>query len=142
MSFRQSSSGLMAKAVLVAALVSTLVTCGDPAYQPPPIALAFSPGFQPPTVLNTGASAGIAVTVTNDTKNGGVGFSCAPDQNLGDCGSFTPPSVASTVPACYLAPASVPTGGTVTITATSATDPSKSISAQITIQNGVANQCP
>ncbi len=130
----------MAKAVLVAALVSTLVTCGDPAYQPPPIMLAFSPGFQPPTVLNTGASAGIAVTVTNDTKNGGVNFSCT-DQNLGDCGSFTPPSAASTDPTCYLAPASVPTGGSVTITATSATDPSKSISALITIQNGVANPC-
>jgi len=132
----------MAKAVLVAALVSTLVTCGDPAYQPPPIMLAFSSGFQPPTVLNTGAYAGIAVTVTNDTKNAGVNFSCTPDQNLGDCGSFTPPSAASTDPTCYLAPASVPTGGIVTITATSATDPTKFISAQITVQNGVANPCP
>ncbi|MGO9403983.1 MAG: hypothetical protein ACLPVW_11000 [Terriglobales bacterium] len=142
MPFHQPASHWIAKAALVLALTSTLVTCGDPAYQPPPIMLAFSPGFEPPAVLNTGAYAGIAVTVTNDTKNGGVNFSCTPDQNLRDCGSFTPSSAASTVPTCYLAPASVPTGGSVTITGTSATDPTKFISAQITIQNGVASPCP
>src|ERR1019366_4441264 len=117
-----------------------LVACGDPKYQPPAIVLTFSHGFQPPAMLNTGAYAGIAATVTNGPQNSAVGFSCTP---VGACGTFSPGSAGSAVPVCYLAPDSVPAGNTVTVIATSDSDPTKSISAIITIVNtGVPNPCP
>ena len=49
--------------------------------------------------------------------------------------------IASTIPTCYEAPETVPVGNTVTITATSVTDPTKSvISAPITILVGSSTQ--
>jgi hypothetical protein len=140
MTFRQSTLPWIVLAMLVTAM---LVACGDPKYQPPAIMLAFSQGFIPPASLNTGAYAGIAATVTNDPKNGGVGFSCTPNTPFGACGTFSPTSAGSGIPVCYLAPDSVPNGNTVTVTATSASDPTKSISGTITIVNtGVPNPCP
>lgn len=49
------------------------------------------------------------------------------------CGSFNPASTPSGVATTYTVPAAVPTGGNVTVTATSVTDPTKSASAQIAI---------
>lgn len=137
MTARQSSLLL---APIAVAIFATLVACGDPKYQPPAIVLTFSPGFQPPAMLNTGAYAGIAATVTNGPQNSAVGFSCTP---VGACGTFSPGSAGSAVPVCYLAPDLVPTGNTVTVTATSGSDSTKSISAMITIVNtGAPNPCP
>jgi hypothetical protein len=111
-----------------------LIACGDPKYQPPAIVVTFSPYFPPPTSLNTGTTTGIAAVVTNDPKNAGVNFTCVP---AGDCGSFNPALIASNVPTCYQAPGTVPNGDTVTLTATSVSDPTKSISsAPITISRG------
>jgi hypothetical protein len=141
MVMRASAFARIAQAVLVTALVFTLTTCSR-TYESTPISLAYSPDFQPPTGLETGAYAAIAVTVSNDPKNAGVTFSCAPDQSAGDCGSFTPPAAASTDPTCYLAPDAVPSGGTVTVTATSVTDPTKMLSSNITIVSGAQNPCP
>src|SRR5271170_6170229 len=95
-------------------LVVALAGCGDPSYLPPPIVVTFySP---PPATLETGATAGVTAVVTNDSKNAGARFSCVP---VGDCGTFTPNPIASNVPTSYQAPSTVPTGGTVTIEATS-----------------------
>jgi len=121
-------------------MVAALVACGDPKYQPPAIVVTFDPNFPPPTSINAGAywDQGLAADVANDTKNAGVMFSCAP---AGNCGTFNPPSAASTDPTCYQAPGTAPTGGTVTVTATSVTDPTKSItSAPITITSGPPGQ--
>jgi hypothetical protein len=141
MVMRSSALARITQAVLVATLVFTLTTCSR-TYESTPISLAYSPGFQPPTALETGAYAAIAVTVSNDPKNAGVTFSCTPDQSAGDCGSFSLTTVPSTVPTCYLAPDAVPSGGTVTVTATSVTDPTKMLSSTITIENGAPNPCP
>ena len=130
MIFRRSTLRLIAKAMLVAGMIAVLVACGDSKYQPPAILVTFSTEFPPPTALAASATAGIAAVVTNDTKNAGVNFTCVP---AGECGSFTPNPIASNVPTTYQAPPTVPAGGTVTITATSITDATKSVSATITI---------
>ena len=129
---------LITKAMLVtsmtAAVAVALIACGDPKYQPPAIVVTFSPYSPPPAALNTGTTTGIAAVVANDPKNAGVNFTCVP---AGDCGSFNPAQIASNVPTCYQAPGTVPSGGTVTLTATSLSDPTKSISsAPITISMG------
>ncbi len=129
---------LVAKAMLVTSMIAAVavafIACGDPKYQPPAIVVTFSPYFPPPTSLNTGSTTGIAAVVTNDPKNAGVNFTCVP---AGDCGSFSPAQIASNVPTCYQAPGTVPSGSTVTLTATSVSDPAKSISSSpITISRG------
>ncbi len=137
MTFHQSSFLL---AMIAAAMFAALVACGDPKYQTLAIVVTFDPNFPPPTSINAGAywDQGLAADVANDAKNAGVTFSCAP---AGDCGSFNPTGAASTDPTCYQAPGTTPTGGTVTVTATSVTDHTKSItSAPITITSGPPGQ--
>ncbi len=109
----------MTKTVLVTAMVATMAACGDPKTPPNAIVVTFDPTFPPPTSLNTSAYAGIAADVANDVKNAGVNFSCVPDTPAGTCGTFTPPGAGTAVPVCYLAPAQVPPGGKVTLTALS-----------------------
>ncbi|WP_150110624.1 hypothetical protein [Granulicella mallensis] len=74
----------------------------------------------PPSALTTGAQATLAATVASDPKNLGVNWtaSCG---GTGGCGSFnlSPAHTASAGKIIYTAPASVPTGGLVTITASS-----------------------
>lgn len=117
-------------AMMAMAAIAALVACGDPKYQPPAIVVTFSTGFPPPAALDISATAGIAAVVTNDPKNAGVTFSCVPSK---ECGTFSPDPIASNVPTSYQAPATVPAGGSVTVTATSLTDPTKFISATIAI---------
>jgi hypothetical protein len=130
--FRSNRSRRVAITILSSVLASLLFACGDPKYQPPAIVVSFSP--TPPTSINTDSTVGITAVVANDNNNAGVNFSCAP---VGACGLFNPAQIASNVPTCYQAPAQVPTGNTVTLTATSVTDSTKSItSAPITVLNG------
>ncbi len=129
MNVRRSTARIVWAMIAMAAIVA-LVACGDPRYQPPAIVVTFSTGFPPPTGLKISATTGIAAIVTNDPKNAGVHFSCLPAQ---ECGTFSPNPIASNVPTTYQAPPTVPSGGSVTITATSVTDSTKSISATITI---------
>ena len=93
------------------------------------ISLAFT--TPPPSSMTISSAANLAVTITNGPPNATVNWtvSCGSAQ----CGSFSPTSTTSTQQTAYTAPASVPTGGTVTITATSANDGSKSIQTTITI---------
>jgi hypothetical protein len=104
-----------------------------------PISVQWATGFVPPASIDTGAYAGLAAAVSNDPKSQGVTFSCAP---AGSCGTFTPAAIASAVPTCYLAPAQIPATNPVTVTATSMSDTTKFISAQITIESGPAQACP
>ncbi len=120
-------------------MTATLIACGDPKSQAPPIMVGFTPGFLPPVTLDTAAYAAIAATVSNDPANAGVTFGCLP---AGNCGSFTPPGAGSTTPVCYLAPDTVPSGGTVTVTATSTSDTTKFVSTTINIIVGAQNPCP
>jgi hypothetical protein len=116
-------------AVVVVAMIASLVACGgDSKQKPPAIIVTFDPNFLPPASLNVGLTAGIAADVANDTGGSGdVNWTCAPTNN---CGMFTPTPTHSTAPTTYQAPAQT---GTVTVTTTSVTDNTKSVSAMITI---------
>src|SRR5258708_18348565 len=84
----------------------------------------------PPSSLAAGGTATVTATVSSDTAAKGVTWSGAP---AGTCGSFNPTSTASRVSTTYTAPASPPSGGKVTITASSVTDPNKNASAIVII---------
>ena len=117
----------LATLAAVAAL-ALLAACGPAAYVAPPISVTFTPGFTPPTEMTVSQQCGVAATVTNDSKNQGVSWMAT--CSSANCGGFTPLTAksASTVPITYTSPAVAPSGGTVTLTATSVTDPTKSVS--------------
>jgi hypothetical protein len=130
-------------AALIVSLIFSLTACGNSNATLPPIVVTFDPDSPPPASLETGAYAAIAATVTNDNKNAGVSFSCVPNMPAGACGTFTPAGpTGSNVPVCYLAPGQIPTENPVTVTATSVTDPTKSVSAKINIVSGAPQPCP
>ena len=136
MTCRQSILRLIAGGTFIMALIAGDVACGEPKNQAPAIAVTFFSA--PPTSMNTDSTVGITAVVANDPQNAGVNFSCAP---AGSCGLFNPAEIASNVPTCYQAPGQIPPANTVTVTATSVTDPTKSItSAPITIQKGAPVQ--
>ena len=96
----------------------------------PPISVAFNPA--PPTSLPAGTTTPLTAVVSNDSKSAGVTWTVTCGSS-GACGSFSPTSTASGTATTYTAPAAIPTGNTVAVTATSVTDPTKSQSATITI---------
>lgn len=61
------------------------------------------------------------------------GMACSPG-----CGTIAPASTASGAPATYMAPATMPVSGTVTVTATSVENTSKSASATVTLTSQAA----
>jgi hypothetical protein len=94
-----------------------------------PISVGFAPA--PPTTLQVGASAQFRAALNNDVTNAGVRWSVICGST--DCGFFGPVETTSGVTTTYVAPATVPAGGTVQVTATSVGDPTKAISATISI---------
>src|SRR5216684_1806143 len=97
----------------------------------PGIGLAFSSSAYPPNALQVGASAPIAVVVTGDPSNNGVSWSATCGNGAGPCGSFTPAKTASGVAATFTAPSVLAAGSTVTVVATSVTNPGDSLSIPI-----------
>ncbi len=95
-----------------------------------PIAVGLAPA--PPSTMQAGASAQIRAVLNNDTTDAGVNWTvlCASTA----CGSFDPVQTTSGEATTYTAPATVPVGGTVQVTATSMADPTKAASATISIQ--------
>jgi hypothetical protein len=95
--------------------------------------LSISVGFAPapPATLGAGGSTQFKAVLNNDATNVGVNWSviCA----VSACGSFSPAQTASGVVTTYTAPATLPAGGTVQVTATSIADPTKAASATIQI---------
>lgn len=71
----------------------------------------------PPTSMAVSATTNLTAVITNDASNDGVTWSASCGSS--DCGSFTFVKTASGISTTYTAPAKSPTGGTVTITATS-----------------------
>jgi len=106
--------------------VSTTITITAPG-----IGLSFSPSAYPPNALQVGASAPIAVVVTGDPSNNGVSWSAACGTGATPCGSFTPAKTASGVAATFTAPSVLGAGRTVTVVATSMTNPGDSLSIPI-----------
>jgi len=97
-----------------------------------PIVVTFNPA--PPPSMQTYGTSPITAHVANDPTQAGVNWTVTCGSS--DCGYFTPTHTDSDSPTTYNAPANVPTGNKVTITATSTADSSKSVSAQITITLG------
>jgi uncharacterized protein (DUF2141 family) len=98
---------------------------------PPPISVDINPGSAliPPT-----GTMQFSAGVTNDSNNAGVTWSisgCAGDATV--CGILTDINNAGPYTADYVAPATVPPGGKVSVTATSVTDNTQSATATITI---------
>jgi len=109
--------------------VSILTACGGgtPAFTT--LSIAF--GAAPPTTLALNTTANISAVVQNDNAGRGVTWSvkCAATQ----CGSVAPTSTASGATTTYTPPAQLPSPATVTVTATSVTDPSKAVSGTINL---------
>jgi hypothetical protein len=97
-----------------------------------PIPIVVNLLTQPPASLQVGATSPLVAMITNDTSaNPEVTWSVACGSSV--CGSFNPTTTGSGASTVYTAPTVIPSSGLVTLTATSATDPTKSISVSITI---------
>jgi hypothetical protein len=83
--------------------------------------------------LQIGKIATMSATVSGDPAMKGVDWSVS--CNGGGCGSFNPAHTASGIATTYTAPASVPTGNSVTITAASTAVPAQTVTATVTIAN-------
>ena len=94
-----------------------------------PISVVFAPA--PPSTLQVGASAQFRAVLNDDVTNAGVRWSVLCGST--DCGVFKPVETNSGVATTYVAPAIVPAGGTVQVTATSIADPTKAITATISV---------
>lgn len=94
-----------------------------------PISINFAPA--PPSTLPVSGTASLKAVLTNDYSSGGANWTASCGSS--DCGSFSAAQTASGVATTYTAPASVPPGGSVQVTATSVTDPTKFVTASISI---------
>ncbi|MBA0087792.1 MAG: hypothetical protein HRJ53_22630, partial [Acidobacteria bacterium Pan2503] len=125
--------------LLAIGIVAAISGCGggsSPAPGPAPQSLSVTLSTMPPAWLATAGTASLAATVQNDSAARGVNWSCTP---LTACGAFSPNSTPSGSMTTYTAPAAAPTGGSVTIVATSVADPSKSASAAVFISGTASN---
>ena len=119
----------------VVALALVMVGCGgsgggsnpNPPVQTISVALATTP----PASLVTAATASFTANVSNDSAGAGVRWTVTCGSTA--CGAFNPAQTASGGATTFTAPTAIPTGNSVTVTATSVTDSTKSASATITI---------
>ena len=98
----------------------------------PPIPISVTLLGAPPASLEVNAQFAFHAQITNDvTANPEVTWTVTCGSAA--CGSFSPATTPNEEPATYTAPATIPDGNTVTVTATSVTDPTKSASASMAI---------
>jgi hypothetical protein len=106
--------------------------CGGSGSSPnPPASISVSLSPAPPASIDTGSATSLTATVTNDDAQGGVTWKVT--CGSASCGSFSAGSTASGAATKFTAPAAAPNPASVTITATSVTDTTKSAAATITI---------
>jgi hypothetical protein len=120
---------------MIAALVACSSSSPTTTTTPPPAISVSIPS--PLQNLAVNGTSSVSATVLNDSANKGVNWTVTCG-SAGACGSFNPTSTLSGVSTIYTAPAAVPTGGTVTITATSVTDPTKSANLTVNITAAAA----
>ncbi|MFP5237194.1 MAG: hypothetical protein ACLGSD_14945 [Acidobacteriota bacterium] len=103
----------------------------------PPIAISVSFFSAVPASMEAATKTQISALISNDVSaNPQVKWSVSCP--AADCGSFSAAETYSEQLTTYTAPSAIPSGGSVTITATSVTDATKSVSANITIQQATA----
>lgn len=100
--------------------------CGSSSRKPLTVTISTSP-----TTLAINTTGNVVATVTNDPANAGVIWSCTPAVACGSF-SFNPSSTLSGATSVFTAPPAIPSGGSVTITATSLTN-SSVVSAPVTV---------
>jgi hypothetical protein len=128
MKFRNGFKAFKAKSLfLFVALTVVLLNSGCGGSSSQPISVVLSTLLA--SVVPGGATT-VSATVSNDSMNAGVSWSCAP---ANACGLFSPSTTASAVATTYTAPAAVPAGGQVTVTAKSITEPFRSASSVVMI---------
>jgi predicted dienelactone hydrolase len=130
---------------IVASSVSDPNQQGSVSITVPAITVSLKPAS---AIIPVGATAQLNATpftptVTNDSSNQGVTWTllqttaCSPS-----CGTLTPSTTASGTPSVYAAPATVPATPTVTVSATSVADPTKSASVSLMLTNGTVKFVP
>jgi hypothetical protein len=115
-----SSPGRSLAVCFVALLIAFLAACSNSSSAP--IAVTLSPASS--QAIDQAQTVAISATVANDSKNAGVTWAVAGGGTL---------SNETTTSATYNAPASVTSSFPVNVTATSASDPSKSATLHITV---------
>ncbi|MEI9979862.1 MAG: hypothetical protein WDN23_12865 [Edaphobacter sp.] len=105
----------------------TLVVAGQP------ISVAIVASTPPPFTLSVSGTMSLTGVLSNDYTVGGGSISWSLSCQSSDCGSLGATKTASGTAITYTAPAIGPKGNTVTVTATSVTDPTQSNSIIITI---------
>jgi hypothetical protein len=105
----------------------TLVVQGQP------ISVGIVASTPPPFTLPVSGTMSLTGTLSNDYTVGGGSITWSLSCQSSDCGSLNATKTTSGTAITYTAPAAVPTGNTVTVTATSVTDPTESNSIIITI---------
>jgi hypothetical protein len=98
----------------------------------PPIPISVTFVASSPASLEVNSSASLNVAIKNDVSaNPQVQWTVTCGATA--CGYFTPPTTNNEAATVFTAPSSIPPGSTVTVTATSLADPTKSASATIVI---------
>jgi len=136
MNFKNGIRGesFLSLAALILALFSS--ACGGGSSQPGTQSRSISVVLSPlSSSVVPGGTAAASATVSNDSAHAGVAWSCTPTSA---CGLFSPPLTDSGMATLYTAPALVPTGGQVTVTAKSVTDNSKSASSTLMITDSAS----
>jgi len=105
----------------------TLVIAGKP------IAVAIVASTASPFTLAAGGTMSLTGTLSNDYTVGGGSINWSLSCQSSDCGTLSSTKTTTGTTIAYAAPATVPTGNTVTVTATSVTDATVSDSIIITI---------
>ena len=112
--------------VFVALVVWSSAGCGSSSKKPLTVTISMAP-----TTLAVNSTGNVVATVTNDLANNGVIWNCTPAVACGAF-SFNPSSTPSGTTSVFTAPPAIPSGGSVTITATSLTNGSV-VSAPVTV---------
>src|SRR5579862_6417841 len=96
-----------------------------------PVSLKITQNVPNGTIVQ-GQSASLIAAVSNDTGNAGVDWSVTCG-SPGSCGTFSPAHTASGAATSYTAPSAIPAAGTVTITAASTADSTKTDTQTVTV---------
>ena len=114
--------------LLCAVLIVSHLGCGSSGAAPPAISVSLSKIM---ATVEIGATSQFTANVANDSANMGVHWSVS--CSAPPCGSVSPTSTASGAPTTYTPPNSQTSALTVKLTATSASDATKSATATITV---------
>jgi hypothetical protein len=98
-----------------------------------PIAVSIVASTAPPFTIAAGGTMSVIGSLSNDYTTGGGSINWSLSCKSSDCGSLSATKTTSGTSITYTAPTAIPTGDTVTVTATSVTDPTVSDSIIITI---------